>query len=135
MNLGVDVAIVGAGIVGAACADALTAAGATVAIIEPNIVGGGATAAGMGHIVLMDDSEAQFALTNYSRNLWSALVPEMPADIEFQPSGTLWAAADEQEMDAVQAKLQFYLQRGVITALKSISQNSLDLLSRNYGWK
>ena len=135
MNLGVDVAIVGAGIVGAACADALTAAGATVAIIEPNIVGGGATAAGMGHIVVMDDSEAQFALTNYSRNLWTALVPEMPADIEFQPSGTLWAAADEQEMDAVQAKLQFYLQRGVITALKSISQNSLDLLSRNYGWK
>ena len=58
MNLGVDVAIVGAGIVGAACADALTAAGATVAIIEPNIVGGGATAAGMGHIVVMDDSQA-----------------------------------------------------------------------------
>ena len=113
MNLGVDVAIVGAGIVGAACADALTAAGATVAIIEPNIVGGGATAAGMGHIVVMDDSESQFALTNYSRNLWTALVPEMPADIEFQRSGTLWAAADEQEMEAVHAKLQFYRDRGV----------------------
>ena len=113
MNLGVDVAIVGAGIVGAACADALTEAGATVAVIEPRIIGGGATAAGMGHLVVMDDSAAQFALTNYSRNLWTALVPEMPADVEFQRSGTLWAAADEEEMAAVLSKYDFYRQRGV----------------------
>ena len=35
----------------------------------------GATAAGMGHIVVMDDSEAQFALTRYSQTLWDELSP------------------------------------------------------------
>lgn len=62
-----DVAIVGAGIVGAACADEFARRGMRVVIIDRDIVGGGATAAGMGHIVVMDDSEAQFALTRYSQ--------------------------------------------------------------------
>ena len=108
-----DVAIIGAGIVGAACADSLTEAGASVVVIEPGIVGGGATAAGMGHIVVMDDSEAQFALTNFSRELWLGLVPRMSASVEFERRGTLWVAADEEELAAVRVKLDFYGQRGV----------------------
>jgi glycine/D-amino acid oxidase-like deaminating enzyme len=65
-----DLAIIGAGIVGAACADEASRAGLTVAIIDCGVIGGGATAAGMGHIVVMDDSDAQFALTRYSQELW-----------------------------------------------------------------
>ena len=61
-----DVLVVGAGIVGAACAEALTAAGLSVEILESRFAGGGATAAAMGHVVVMDDSEAQFALTKLS---------------------------------------------------------------------
>ena len=38
------------------------------------MIGGGATAAGMGHLVVMDDSEAQFALTRYSQTLWEEIV-------------------------------------------------------------
>ena len=108
-----DVAIIGAGIVGAACANALTEAGVSVVVIESDIVGGGATAAGMGHIVVMDDSEAQFALTHYSAKMWNQLADEMPADVEFERRGTLWVAADEQEMATVHSKLQYYTQRGV----------------------
>ena len=108
-----DAAIIGAGIVGAACADALTEAGASVIVIEPNIVGGGATAAGMGHIAVMDDSEAQFALTNFSRQLWLNLVPRMPPAVEFEQRGALWVAADEEELAAVRTKLSFYAHRGV----------------------
>jgi len=67
----VDVVIVGAGIVGAACAEAFARAQMSVALLEKAVVGGGATAAGMGHIVVMDDSEAQFALTHYSQSLWN----------------------------------------------------------------
>ena len=60
-----DVAIAGGGIVGAACAAECTAAGLSVVVVEPGPIGGGATAAGMGHIVVMDDSPAQIALTLY----------------------------------------------------------------------
>ena len=63
--MSIDVVIAGAGIVGAAIADALAGAGVAVTIVERAQVGGGATAAGMGHVVVMDDSEAQFALTKY----------------------------------------------------------------------
>src|SRR5438105_7847497 len=71
-----DVAIVGAGIVGAACALECAQSGLKVAIIESGIVGGGATAAAMGHIVAMDDSDAQFSLTRFSQQLWNVLRAE-----------------------------------------------------------
>ena len=61
--LAYDVVIIGAGIVGAACADECARHGMRVALIDRDGVGGGATAAGMGHLVVMDDSDAQFALT------------------------------------------------------------------------
>ena len=108
-----DVVIVGGGIVGAACADRLAAEGLRVIVIEPAVVGGGATAAGMGHLVVMDDSDAQFALTNHSRNLWNQLSAELPPEAEFEPCGTIWVAADEEEMDAVREKHAYYTTRGV----------------------
>lgn len=108
-----DAVVIGAGIVGAACADSLSSEGLSVAVVEKDLVGGGATAAGMGHIVVMDDSEAQFALTRYSQQLWTKLRPELPADVEYQPCGTLWVAADEEEMGEVKRKHGYYTQRGV----------------------
>ena len=53
----VDVAVLGAGIVGAACAEAFAVAGLSVVVIEPDVIGGGATAAGMGGLEVMDDVE------------------------------------------------------------------------------
>ena len=106
-----DITIVGAGIVGAACALECAEAGLRVLLIEAGVVGGGATAAGMGHIVAMDDSEAQFALTRYSQQLWSMLAPELPSDVEFERTGTIWVAADEEEMTAVRGKHRYYTSR------------------------
>lgn len=108
-----DAIVVGAGIVGAACALEAAQAGLRVAIIEPAVIGGGATAAGMGHIVVMDDSEAQFALTHYSRELWQALRPELAAEVEYDACGTLWFAADAEEMAEVERKAAFFRERGV----------------------
>ena len=93
--------VVGAGIVGAACADELARRGLQVVIVDRDMVGGGATAAGMGHIVVMDDSEAQFALTRYSQQLWQGLKPELPEDVEYEQCGTIWVAADEEEIAEV----------------------------------
>lgn len=108
-----DLAIVGGGIVGAACAWEAARAGLRVVVIERSVIGGGATAAGMGHIVVMDDSEAQFALTNYSQQLWQEIAPALPSEVEYEECGTLWVAADEEEMAEVQRKVAFYRTRGV----------------------
>jgi glycine/D-amino acid oxidase-like deaminating enzyme len=108
-----DLAIVGGGIVGAACAWEAARAGLSVVVIESGVIGGGATAAGMGHIVVMDDSEAQFALTRYSRQLWREIAPELPGEIEYEECGTIWVAADEEEMAEARRKASFYQARQV----------------------
>ena len=112
-----DVVVVGAGIVGAACAVEFTRRGMYVAVVDRDMVGGGATAAGMGHIVTMDDSEAQFALTRYSQQLWQKLRPELPIDVEYDQCGTIWVAADEEEMVEVRRKRGYYGQREVPTEI------------------
>ena len=77
-----DVVVAGGGIVGTACALACAQAGLKAALVERDILGGGATAAGMGHIVVMDDSPAQLALTAYSQKLWHELSTELPPESE-----------------------------------------------------
>ena len=109
-----DVVIIGAGIVGAACAAECVAEKLSVAIVEARMVGGGATAAGMGHLVVMDDSEAQFALTRYSQSLWDELRKELPREVEHDACGTIWVAADGEEMEEVRRKQKFYSERGVV---------------------
>jgi glycine/D-amino acid oxidase-like deaminating enzyme len=110
-----DVAIVGAGIVGTACADECARRGLRTILLERDTIGGGATAAGMGHIVVMDDSEAQFALTRYSQLLWQELRSELTDDVEYEQCGTIWVAADDEEMREVHRKQDFYSQRKVPT--------------------
>jgi D-hydroxyproline dehydrogenase subunit beta len=117
-----DVVIVGAGIVGAACADAFAGRGLRVAVVDRDVVGSGATAAGMGHIVVMDDSDAQFKLTNYSQRLWQQLRPELPDDVEYEQTGTIWVAADEEEMTEVLRKREYYQKRGVAVAVMDARQ-------------
>lgn len=108
-----DIAIIGAGIVGAACAMRLSEEGFEVVVIESNEIAGGTTATGMGHIVVMDDSEAQFALTNYSQILWKKMAEEMPGDCEYENCGTIWIASDDEEMQEVRRKKTFYESRNV----------------------
>ena len=108
-----DVVVAGAGIVGAACALECAQRDLRTAVVEQGSVGGGTTAAGMGHIVVMDDSPAQMALTRYSQQLWRALADRLPGDVEFDPCGTIWVAADEEEMDEVRRKHAAYTAAGV----------------------
>ena len=108
-----DVVIVGAGIVGTACAYTCVSEGMQVAVVDRDVIGGGATGAGMGHIVVMDDSEAQFALTRYSQQLWQQLRPELASDVEYEQCGTIWVAADEEEMIEARRKQDYYSKRGV----------------------
>jgi len=67
----------------------------------------------MGHLVTMDDSPAQLALTMLALTLWRELGPTLPATVEYDPCGTIWVAADERELDAVRAKQELYASLGV----------------------
>lgn len=117
--MGMDVTIVGAGIVGAACARALAASGARVTVLESRFPGCGATAAGMGHVVVMDDSPAQLELTGRGRALWNELAADLPAEAEFRGTGTLWVAADDAEMDEARRK-------GLLLTAAGIASHVLD---------
>jgi glycine/D-amino acid oxidase-like deaminating enzyme len=107
-----DLIIVGAGIVGAACAAAAACEGLNVALVEPGPIGGGATAAAMGHLVAMDDDPAELALSAYSLKLWEryALLEEA----EFSRCGTLWVARNQRELEAVPAKIARLAKAGLV---------------------
>ena len=106
-----DLIVIGAGIVGAACAEAAAAEGLRVAVVEPGPVGGVSTAAAMGHLVVMDDDPAELALSAYSLRLWERFA-ELP-EAEFSRCGTLWVAREQAELDAVEAKVERLAAAGV----------------------
>jgi D-hydroxyproline dehydrogenase subunit beta len=111
--MSVDVIVVGAGIVGAACAAELAARGMLVEVIDAAGIGGGATAAGMGHVVVMNDSPAEFALSRYSRELWLELSPQLRAVDAFVRCGTLWVPQDDVELEAAQSMRDAFAHRHV----------------------
>ena len=106
MSPSADVLVIGAGIVGAACAHELGEAGAQVELIDEATPGGGATAAGMGHLVVIDEPAAEFALTRWSMQRWQRLQAQLPERAEYSGCGTLWIASDEEEWQEAQSKAE-----------------------------
>ncbi len=112
-----DVIVIGAGIIGTACAYELAAHGLDVLVIDRAGVGGGVTAAGMGHLVVMDDSPAEFVLSAHSRKLWLELAPHLDARHAFVRCGTLWVAADDDEFMLAQRRQQMLARQGIHCAM------------------
>jgi D-hydroxyproline dehydrogenase subunit beta len=110
-----DAIIVGAGIVGAACAVALARDGLRVLVIDAGGAALGTTAAGMGHVVVMDDSPEQLALTRYSQSLWRAQDDAVRLASELDWCGTVWVAEDATQLESLPAKQQLYRDHGLET--------------------
>lgn len=108
-----DALIVGGGIVGAACALALAEAGLRVVLLEAEGLGGVATAAAMGHLVALDGSPEELALCRHGVARWKALAPRLGETLEFEACGTLWVAADDEEMARVAERYAAYGEAGV----------------------
>lgn len=108
-----DALIVGGGIVGAACALHLTRKGIRPLVLEADFVGAGATSAGMGHLTVMDDSPAQFALSARSCRLWADLGERHGQQWEDDPCGTLWVASEEEELALIASKAVLYREQGL----------------------
>ena len=105
---GYDVVVVGAGIVGAACAEALSAAGVRVLVVDRGDVASGTTAAGEGNILVSDKEPGpELDLAIASRAEWLAVLarlPERVADVEWEPKGGLVVATgDPAPLDAFAA--------------------------------
>lgn len=106
-----DVIIIGAGIIGAACAHELAANNLDVLLIDAQR--GGATAAGMGHLVALDDNPAELALSNYSIQRWQELGRLMDESCGYRNNGTLWLAESDAEMAMAEHKLNTLSEQGM----------------------
>ncbi|MFD3543697.1 NAD(P)/FAD-dependent oxidoreductase [Streptomyces sp. NPDC058662] len=97
-----DVVIIGAGVVGAACAYYAARAGLSVAVVDRGPVAGGTTGAGEGNL-LVSDKEAgpELDLALLSGALWRALAGSLPRAIEYEPKGGLVVAPDETTQKAL----------------------------------
>jgi D-hydroxyproline dehydrogenase subunit beta len=117
-----DVVVIGAGIVGAACAHELARRGIDVLVVDRAGIGGGVTAAGMGHVVVMDDTPAEFALSSWSRQLWLDLAPHLDARQAFVRCGTVWVAADDEEYDLARARRDALVRQGIACEMLDAQQ-------------
>jgi glycine/D-amino acid oxidase-like deaminating enzyme len=99
-----DVAVVGGGIVGAACAYWAADAGLRVFACDRLSPGAGTTGTGMGHIVALEEPLAMLPLTRYSQRLWRDLAVRLPPSVGFRAAGTLWVAGTEEEAVELERK-------------------------------
>ena len=114
--------VVGAGIVGAACAAALADRGVDVTVVERDFPASGTTAAGMGHLVAMDDSPAQLALTVRSIELWREILGDAMRSVELENAGTIWVAEDDGQMQGLREKATTYRDAGLTCELLDARQ-------------
>lgn len=110
-----DVIVIGAGIIGAACAQALAERGLRVLVLDAGL--SGATAAGMGHLLVLDDNPAELALSQYSLQRWRERASALPDGCAYRSNGTLWLAANAEEMAVAQTKYQTLQEHGVACEL------------------
>lgn len=111
--MSVDVLIVGAGIIGSALAECCARRGMSVRIVEAGIPAGATSSAGMGHLVVLDGSPAELALSDAGVRCWQARRNELPAAAEYRACGTLWLARDEAEMAEAERKRVSLAGRGL----------------------
>lgn len=106
-----DVVVIGAGIIGAACAWALARKGLAVIVVERGTVAGGASGAGMGHLMIAADT-ALHALTRRGVALWRELHEQL-GGFEWTDCGVLYVAEDPQDVTLLEQLGQRFHTHGV----------------------
>ncbi|WEO98933.1 FAD-binding oxidoreductase [Streptomyces sp. FXJ1.172] len=97
-----DVIVVGAGMVGAACAYYATRAGLSVTVVDRGAVAGGTTGAGEGNLLVSDKEPGpELELALLSARLWRELAHSLPPQIEYEAKGGLVVASDPAGADAL----------------------------------
>lgn len=97
--------IIGAGIVGSACAEALTRNGIEVVVLDRQAVGSGTTSRGEGNILLSDKAPgAELALAQLSRRAWLEVGDLVGRErIELEEKGGIVVAQSDTGLDSLRA--------------------------------
>ncbi|KES06095.1 FAD-dependent oxidoreductase [Streptomyces toyocaensis] len=97
------VVVVGAGVVGTACAFHAASAGLDVTVVDRGAVGAGTTSRGEGNVLLSDKEPGpELALARLSRSLWEEAGEELgPHSIEFETKGGLVVANTTEGLTAL----------------------------------
>jgi glycine/D-amino acid oxidase-like deaminating enzyme len=94
-----DVVVVGAGMVGAACALYAARAGLDVVLVDRGPVAGGTTGAGEGNVLVSDKEPGpELRLALLSGRLWSELGRELGEAFEYEPKGGLVVASTPEAL-------------------------------------
>jgi len=122
------VVIVGAGVVGAACAYYCTAAGLRVTVIERGAIGGGTTAACEGNILLSDkEAGPELELALLSSRKWAELAEELGgSSLEYESKGGVVVAASPETAEGL-AKLTVEQRNAGIDAIDVPGPDMFDL--------
>jgi glycine/D-amino acid oxidase-like deaminating enzyme len=99
-----DVVVIGAGVVGAACAYFLARERLSVVVVDRECTASGTTGAGEGNILVSDKEpgpELQLALL--SNRLWRELGPELGPEVELEEKGGLVVAPSSEALDGLVA--------------------------------
>ncbi|MFF4552990.1 NAD(P)/FAD-dependent oxidoreductase [Streptomyces sp. NPDC001422] len=97
-----DVVVVGAGMVGAACALYAARAGLDVAVVDRGPVAGGTTGAGEGNLLVSDKEPGpELDLALLSGRLWADLAEEHAAAVEYEAKGGVVVASTPDGLAAL----------------------------------
>ncbi|MER5969357.1 FAD-dependent oxidoreductase [Streptomyces sp. NPDC002055] len=103
-----DVIVVGSGITGAACAEALTRRGLRVAVLDRGPLASGTTACGEGNLLVSDKPPGpELALAQASLRRWPRLLAALADELgpgaacEYEPKGGLVVATGPEEAGAL----------------------------------
>ncbi|MFF8532929.1 NAD(P)/FAD-dependent oxidoreductase [Streptomyces sp. SAS_267] len=98
-----DVVIVGAGMVGAACALYAAREGLDVAVVDRGPVAGGTTGAGEGNLLVSDKEPGpELDLALLSGRLWADLAEEHAKAIEYEAKGGVVVASTPEDLAALE---------------------------------
>ncbi|NNC11267.1 FAD-binding oxidoreductase [Planctomonas sp. JC2975] len=101
----VDVVVIGAGAVGAACAYFAARAGLSVAVVERGAVASGTSSGGEGNILVSDkDAGPELDLALYSQSVWRNELSEHADRWEFDSKGGLVVAATEAQAQSLKRR-------------------------------
>ncbi|MBQ1097415.1 FAD-binding oxidoreductase [Streptomyces sp. b94] len=94
-----DVVVVGAGMVGAACALYAARAGLDVTVVDRGPVAGGTTGAGEGNLLVSDKEPGpELELALLSARLWTALAGELGHAVEYEAKGGVVVAGTPESL-------------------------------------
>ncbi|MFD8422732.1 NAD(P)/FAD-dependent oxidoreductase [Streptomyces sp. NPDC059466] len=98
-----DVVVIGAGMVGSACALYAARAGLDVVLVDRGPVAGGTTGAGEGNLLVSDKQPGpELDLALLSGRLWSGLGEELGEAVEYEAKGGVVVAATPEGLTALE---------------------------------